>query len=166
MQKRYKKRSELTEKTNMGYPTLADELNIETVNDQLAKVPGFEHMLTYGSKKPRFIDGGGNETLRIESINESVSRITNGMQGLFEVRESKKKITETRNRDPDRLAVWYQSQGDLKAYVWSLSKNYDEYKIEIYDGETEKPVHKDIEKSLPAAKKNVFKFFSANESEG
>ena len=91
MQKRYKKRSELTEKTNMGYPTLADELNIETVNDQLAKVPGFEHMLTYGSKKPRFIDGGGNETLRIESINESVSRITNGMQGLFETRDSKKK---------------------------------------------------------------------------
>ena len=97
MQKRYKKRSELTEKTNMGYPTLADELNIETVNDQLAKVPGFEHMLTYGSKKPRFIDGGGNETLRIESINESVSRITNGMQGLFEVRESKKNITEDDN---------------------------------------------------------------------
>jgi len=94
MQKRYKKRSELTEKTNMGYPTLADELNIETVNDQLAKVPGFEHMLTYGSKKPRFIDGGGNETLRIESINESVSRITNGMQGLFETRYFKKKINE------------------------------------------------------------------------
>jgi len=92
MQKRYKKRSELTEKTNMGYPTLADELNIETVNDQLAKVPGFEHMLTYGSKKPRFIDGGGNETLRIESINESVSRITNGMQGLF---ETKKKISNS-----------------------------------------------------------------------
>jgi len=92
MQKRYKKRSELTEKTNMGYPTLADELNIETVNDQLAKVPGFEHMLTYGSKKPRFIDGGGNETLRIESINESVSRITNGMQGSF---ETKKKISNS-----------------------------------------------------------------------
>lgn len=103
MQKRYKKRSELSEKTNMGYPTMADELNIEAVNDQLAKVPGFEYMLTHGSSKPRYIDGGGNAQLRIESINESVSRITNGMQGLFEVRDSKKKLNESVEDTVDQM---------------------------------------------------------------
>jgi hypothetical protein len=129
MQKRYKKRSELTEKTNMGYPTLADELNIETVNDQLAKVPGFEHMLTYGSKKPRFIDGGGNETLRIESINESVSRITNGMQGLFETRDfQKKKINE------NELFEAKKSSKKLDAEINDAYKKYgDRVEISMMD---------------------------------
>jgi len=132
MQKRYKKRSELTEKTNMGYPTLADELNIETVNDQLAKVPGFEHMLTYGSKKPRFIDGGGNETLRIESINESVSRITNGMQGLFEVRESKKKITEQKQK-PYKMSKTYEIWDEEAINAGATDNSGFEYKKQTFD---------------------------------
>jgi len=132
MQKRYKKRSELTEKTNMGYPTLADELNIETVNDQLAKVPGFEHMLTYGSKKPRFISGGGNETLRIESINESVSRITNGMQGLFEVRESKKKITEQKQK-PYKMSKTYEIWDEEAINAGATDNSGFEYKKQTFD---------------------------------
>lgn len=91
MQKKYQKRSELTEKTNMGYPTLADELNIETVNDQLSKVKGLGFALHTGSTAPKYIENGGNASLRIESINENVARITRGMDGLFETSEFKKK---------------------------------------------------------------------------
>lgn len=82
--KKYKKKSELTERTNMGFKTLSDELNIDDVNDQLAKVPGLGFELHLGSRKPQPMRGGGHGMLRIEDINESVSRITNGMDGLFE----------------------------------------------------------------------------------
>lgn len=92
--KKYQKRSELQEKTALGYKTLIDEFDMENVNNALSKVPGLEFALHLGSKTPRPIKGGGHSMLKIEDINESVAQITEGMDGLFEVK--KKFLNESR----------------------------------------------------------------------
>jgi hypothetical protein len=89
--KKYQKRSELQEKTAMGYKTLIDEFDMDNVNDALSRVPGMEFAMHLGSKTPRPIRGGGYSSLKIEDINESVAQITEGMDGLFEINESKSK---------------------------------------------------------------------------
>lgn len=65
-----------------------------------------------------------------------------------------------RNYDAGNNAVWYQSSGNLRACVWCLSKNYDAYKVEIYDDITGNVVHKGSAESLSNAKESVFEFFN------
>ena len=116
--KKYQKRSELQEKTALGYKTLIDEFDMDNVNDALAKVPGMEFALHLGSKAPRPIKGGGHSMLKIEDINESVAKITGGMDGLYETEQSKvsskNKVTESRDTHQLFSSAFEEVADDLK----------------------------------------------------
>lgn len=115
--KKYQKRSELQEKTALGYKTLIDEFDMDNVNDALAKVPGMEFALHLGSKSPRPIKGGGHSMLKIEDINESVAKITGGMDGLYEMKKDSKKkdqIVESRDTQNAFSSAFEEAADDLK----------------------------------------------------
>jgi methylase of polypeptide subunit release factors len=80
--KKYRKK--LSEVTNMGYRTLADDFDFDGVNEKLSQVDGMEFVSHLSSKKSTVLKGNGAVSLKIEDINESVAQITEGMNGLFE----------------------------------------------------------------------------------
>ena len=98
--KRADKRAELSEMTNMGYPTMADELCMDKWNEKLAQVAGlgFDAPAFAPSANASVRDGSAVEAPRLEGINESVAAITKGLDGLYPNFENKK-LNESKTQE-------------------------------------------------------------------